>query len=363
MSPQVQKDKERLHLRAHLLEFVEESKIPKHKVDQAIQVSSLRADANTWFQFTDKLLLILGGLALSFALLFFIAYNWQELGRFAKFALIEVAVILGSVAFIARKSKDLVAKIALLCGAMSLGVLMAYYGQTYQTGADAWELFFNWALLITPWVLIARFSVLWLLWLGLFNLSLVLYHQTFGSLFWTLFRANDLLWLLFGFNLLAWCLWEYMQPKLSWLDDDWSRRVVATVTGFCITWLSIDAVIRPFGLTGFWVWLVWCVGVMLFYQYKKKDLYMLAGGCLSAISVILATLIENVFEFDEAGSYLLTSVTMIGLGAGSAMWLRSVHSRWLAEALTEKRAEEKATVGDSQKTQSKQDQSNDGGES
>lgn len=318
-------------VRRHLLEFIEEGKIPDQKVAKAIQVSRLRPDANTWFYFTDKLLLVLGSLALSFSLLFFIAYNWQEMGRFAKFALIEVAVVLGTAVFIVRTTKDLVAKIALLCGAMSLGVLMVYYGQTYQTGADAWELFFNWALLITPWVLIGRFSVLWLLWLGLFNLSLVLYHQTFGSLFWTLFRTNDLLWLLFAFNLLAWCLWEYLQPKLSWLEDDWSLRIVATVSGFCITWLSIDAVMRPFGLTGFWVWLLWCVAVMLFYQYRKKDLYMLAGGCFSGISVILAILIENVFKINEAGSYLLFSMTMIGLGAGSAFWLRSVHARWLAE--------------------------------
>ncbi len=40
-------------------------------------------------------------------------------------------------------------------------ILLAVYGQTYQTGADPYELFFGWAILIIGWVAISRFAPLW----------------------------------------------------------------------------------------------------------------------------------------------------------------------------------------------------------
>ncbi len=42
-------------------------------------------------------------------------------------------------------------KAALLLATLLLGVFLALFGQTYQTGADPWQLFANWALLILPW--------------------------------------------------------------------------------------------------------------------------------------------------------------------------------------------------------------------
>ena len=71
----------------------------------------------------------------------------------------------------------------LLSAMILVGGLMALFGQTYQTGADPWQLFFNWALLVFPWVLISRFHVMWLVWLGLLNLSVHQYFQVFGGYF------------------------------------------------------------------------------------------------------------------------------------------------------------------------------------
>ena len=47
--------------------------------------------------------------------------------------------------------------------AVAVGALLAVFGQTYQTGADPFELFLTWALLIVPWTLAARFEPLYLL--------------------------------------------------------------------------------------------------------------------------------------------------------------------------------------------------------
>src|SRR5699024_2163378 len=74
-----------------------------------------------------------------------------------------------------RRQFQLIRQLLLLIASIITGSLLALFGQVYQTGADTWQLFFGWALLITPWVLIARFPALWLLWLGLINACLVLY--------------------------------------------------------------------------------------------------------------------------------------------------------------------------------------------
>ena len=53
---------------------------------------------------------------------------------------------------------------ALFCATLVLGGLLAFVGQTYQTGADAWQLFAVWAALALIWVSLSRSDWLWLLW-------------------------------------------------------------------------------------------------------------------------------------------------------------------------------------------------------
>ena len=47
---------------------------------------------------------------------------------------------------------------------LGIGALFAYFGQTYQTGADPWQLFALWAVLALPLCLGARSDVLWAPW-------------------------------------------------------------------------------------------------------------------------------------------------------------------------------------------------------
>ena len=52
----------------------------------------------------------------------------------------------------------------LVLAGLFLGALLALLGQIYQTGADTWELFAWWALLLLPWALAGASQALWLLW-------------------------------------------------------------------------------------------------------------------------------------------------------------------------------------------------------
>ena len=107
--------------------------------------------------FVAVLAAALGGLGV----VFWVAANWQTLGRFGRFALLEGFVLAMCVGALwkpaARAPLGLVALLA-------IGALFAYFGQTYQTGADPWQLFAVWALLSLPLCIAARSDVLWAPW-------------------------------------------------------------------------------------------------------------------------------------------------------------------------------------------------------
>ena len=188
--------------RSQLLAWIEQGVIPRQKIDEALRVANVTPNGANWLAFLDRLLLWLGGLCIAAATLFFIAYNWADLGRFSKFGMIELLMILAIGFFWRADERSVAAKVSLLVASVFLGVLLALFGQTYQTGADPWQLFFFWAVMTTPWALIGRFPALWIVWLALLNVALALYCSTFrGTLvpfdtdleqFWLAFAGNSL---------------------------------------------------------------------------------------------------------------------------------------------------------------------------
>ncbi|HPA01038.1 MAG TPA: DUF2157 domain-containing protein [Chiayiivirga sp.] len=95
-------------------------------------------------------------------LVFLVAANWHEIGRHAKFGGLGGIVLLAGLVAWARPGTARTAA-ALLCF-LAGGALLALIGQTYQTGADPWQLFALWAVLTLPLALAARSDALWSGW-------------------------------------------------------------------------------------------------------------------------------------------------------------------------------------------------------
>ena len=91
-------------------------------------------------------------------LIFWIAANWDLLGRSGRFALLQGCVLVLCVGALWRPALRVPLSLLAL---LSIGGLFAYFGQTYQTGADAWQLFAVWGVLALPLCLGARSDVLW----------------------------------------------------------------------------------------------------------------------------------------------------------------------------------------------------------
>ena len=111
---------------------------------------------------------------------------------------------------------------------------MAVFGQTYQTGADAFSLFLGWAFLILPWVILSRFLPMWLLFCFLINLSLILYwEQVINYFFWN--PPIALFLLLFSLNFIVMLVWEFAYRRgVAWVQGEWFGVIL-----FCAVLITI----------------------------------------------------------------------------------------------------------------------------
>ncbi len=319
--------------RRQLIEFIEQGIIPAEKIDSALTVLKITPDSKSWRTFVDNLLLWLGGLALAFAVMFFIAYNWKDIGHFAKFGIVEGFITLAIVAYCKLAENTISSKVSLLVATISLGVLLALYGQTYQTGADPWQLFFNWAMLMLPWAIIGRFPAIWIIWVVLMNVSIILYYLTFQGIFGFVFSSETgMLWGVFLFNTLAFVAWQLLATTWHWLSERWAIRLLAVGSGVPLTWLMLFSFFEHRdidGSTGL-IWALWLAAMYYVYRKVKIDLFMLAGCCLSSITVTVSFLGKQMLQHGEAGAFLFLAFVVIGMGSGAALWLKKIHQECLA---------------------------------
>ena len=311
--------------RGLILEWSEQGAIKDARA--ALAAGGVLPAARDWRVFLDRLLLWSGAVALAASVIFFIAHNWSDLGKLAKFGFVALLVALAVIGYWRLGTDRLAGKASLLVAAILLGALLALFGQTYQTGADTWELFATWAALIVPWVLIGRFAGMWILWIAIVNVAIVLYFVVFPGLFGFVFNIEHQYWTLFAFNTVALVVWELAGRRISWLVERWAPRLLVLASGAAITLLAIKSTFdfRDAGMVVWAVYPVWIVCVYFAYRRWTHDLFMLAGGCLSVIVVVTALLTRAVIEGDaDAGGFLVIALAVIGMAAAAGWWLKEI---------------------------------------
>ena len=80
--------------RNKILQWTKQRNISQGNLILALKVSGVIADKTQWQRFMSQLLLWTGTTSLACGIIFFFAFNWQHLGRFEKFALLEVLVVI-----------------------------------------------------------------------------------------------------------------------------------------------------------------------------------------------------------------------------------------------------------------------------
>ena len=114
-------------------------------------------------------------------IIFFFAYNWEELPKFAKLGIVEVLLVASVLLATFTHWNKLVKQILLTGATFLIGTLLAVFGQIYQTGADAYDLFLGWTLFTILWAVAIRFAPLWLTFIGLLCTTIWLYNIQIAS--------------------------------------------------------------------------------------------------------------------------------------------------------------------------------------
>lgn len=305
----------------------EEGRLSPQAARRAMTLLGAHPDTPAWRAFIERSLLLAGvGLVLS-GIIFFFAYNWAALSRFTKFGLLE-ALILGAVAFGSwRGLEGLSGQASLLAAAVLVGPLLAVYGQTYQTGADPYQLFLFWSLLIFGWVAISRFAPAWFLLLLLLNVTLPLFwKQALGSKgsVYSLCLAS------FVLNGGAFVAWEAAARRLSWLDVKarWAQRTIflylaATLTvGVFI--VIIERTTNQFAPVLVVTYIVGLLVTLIAYQRKEHvDFFVLSMSLLSAI-ILLTTFAGKQMRFRDIGTFFILGFFVIAQAVAATFWLRKV---------------------------------------
>jgi uncharacterized membrane protein len=301
-------------------------------LENGLRLTGAIPDRSGWARFIDYLLLALGALFFVAGLFFFVAYNWEELPRFARFGILEGAIVV--IAAMAQWSglRRLGGKIALTVAALLVGALLAVFGQEYQSGADSYTLFGNWALLITGWVLIGCFDVLWGVWLGLLNLTLVL--------FWIQLYPGDQypqLETLFLLNAVALLVWELIARRARWWQQRWLQRITAIVAFGWILWPTLETIFALFDdydqlpsihQYGPLIYGLFLLLVLFVYIRLQPDLFMVTVAFFSLIVVLTTLLSASLADYDEVLAYFITGFAVI-LQAGVAVTsLRRIAHGW-----------------------------------
>ncbi len=282
-----------------------------------------------WRVFFDRIMLWLGVIFLAAGVIFFVAANWADLGRFAKFGLVQALIVASLLPLWRFGLERREAKAGLLLTCLLIGALLALIGQTYQTGADTFELFGVWALAILPLVLVAHSSPIWMLWLVLLNLTLHLYFTTFGSRFDAIFDSQNQLWTLFTLNLVAWCAsfaalqWRLIEGALvgSRAVLVWCIALLTTL----VIWSIFDSDTNNRALAGV-VYVAWLPLMYYVYRMRWPDLLALAANALSGIVVSSALLIRIMFDKTrwEGVEFLVIGLFIIVMSSLAGLWLKAV---------------------------------------
>ncbi|GBU12036.1 membrane protein [Enterobacterales bacterium] len=271
----------------------------------------------------------------------------------AKFALVELLIIALAVV-VWWRWYDGVSRAAMLALGLSFGGLFALYGQIYQTGADSWELFRAWTLVLLPLALIGRQNALWFCTWVIANLAFQLYYASravslFDDVMLTHFSwlADTTLYAYFAIQGVLLILREFLAERAtkknpySWLAHRWLSRVMAAYLLMTITPAAAEAV-------SYWgseygskisllIWAVTLLAGYFYYHFRRPDLCVLTLGVIS-VMLVGCTVIVQLFDrsWDVGTLFAAGCLMALWLAGGGAVllhWRRKLYPRQAADIM------------------------------
>ena len=302
-------------------------KISREAKDYALAVLH---PADRWGVWASRLLLTIGSALILCGIVYFFAFNWAKIPPLVKLASLQAGLIACLIGAYFYSLNRVIGQLFLLSASLLTGVFMAVFGQIYQTGADAYELFIMWSLLIFGWTLISNFAAQWIFWLTVTNIFLILGWMQglvpdidLGPLIFILLAA---------LNGTVLGLREYFtaRPNKAWLQAQWIRvlLILATLAPMLLPVLIL--IHEPDGATTLVtsIAIFGCLGhglLFALYRYKLKDMWSMAVITLSICIIVeaagLKALSELFYDIDYF-MFLAMGLMTLGIFTAAVMFLR-----------------------------------------
>ncbi len=319
-----------MDLRLALYRLADEHGLDARASSRLQALSGWRAEPDTLARRLPMGLAVLAAALLGLGLIFWIAANWDTLGRFGRFAVLQVVVLAFGAAALWRPA--LRAPLALVV-LLATGALFAYFGQTYQTGADPWQLFALWAALTLPLAWGLRSDVLWTPWVLVAFVGLSLWMQAHTGHQWRV-EPDDL-----AVHLIGWVAALGLVVAMGAMGrrftgaGPWALRAAATLTVTVITVTALGGLFSRDIAAHYALGLLALAALAAaFVPARSFDVFALSAAALGLNTLLVAGLGRLLFERsgsgDPIGRLFLLGLVAAGLLAASVSGvLRLARSR------------------------------------
>jgi uncharacterized membrane protein len=284
-----------------------------------------------WGLWISRLMLIIGTTLVLAGIIYFFAFNWSKISPLVKMSSIQFGIIGCLIGAYYYSLQRISGQVLLLSATVLVGVFMAVFGQIYQTGADAYQLFMMWSLFTLGWTIISNFAAQWIFWLVITNTFLVLWWEQAAL------PTREMEFMIFTYmavlNGVALALREYFALKeYEWLRVRWTR-VVLIIATLVIMLIPITIwIVEPsratqsnifsgmIGLAGH--------GVAYFvYRHKLPDMWSLAATILSGCIIVEVAgfkILSEMFHRADAIMFLMIGLMTLGVFTSAIIYLRKI---------------------------------------
>ncbi|MFO1271956.1 MAG: DUF2157 domain-containing protein [Rubrivivax sp.] len=250
---------------------------------------------------------------------FWIASQWGELGRAGRFGVLQGALLLAAAGAWPQRAARPAAGLLLMLGT---GALFAFFGQTYQTGADAWQLFALWAALALPLALGLRSDLVWAPWVLVAVAAVSLWVQAHTGHRWRFSSADA------GVQGAGWVMLVALTLALGPPGrrftgaGPWALRTAATLTVAAITAVGLGGLFaNAVGLQYALALVALAAAAALTATRRAFDVFVASALALGLDTLVVAglgrLLLEGHSGGDPIGRLFLLGLVAAGLLAAS----------------------------------------------
>jgi hypothetical protein len=318
-----------MDVRLALYRLAADHRLGRAATDRLFELAGLREEPASLMRWLPRGVAVLGAALGGLGVVFWIAAHWDTFGRFGRFALLQALVVAMCLAALCRPAAR--APLGLLA-LLATGALFAYFGQTYQTGADPWQLFALWALLTLPLCLGTRSDVLWVPWALVVMTAISLWVHAHLGHRWRVTPA-DLRVHLFGWGCALALVAALGAPRRHATGAGvWSLRTALTLAVTMITLTAIgglfDRQINAHYLLGL---AVLGAAAIALAAPALFDVYGLSAVALGLDTLVVAAGARLLFEHpgsgEPIGRLLLLGLVAAGLLGASVAGVSKLASR------------------------------------